>query len=180
VRCTLDAARAPRATAMVVALADGRASFRDPASGEVVRRPYYERMSFFRAIAGGLVQTGCPLGNGTGHPGFRIPVEPDPSDGARLARPGALFLARYNLPPNRTDPAPPPPGDVIGTQLVVGLTDMSHLAGKVTVLGTCEDLDVARRISDLVAKKQRPVELRRARVDRPGPAPEGSCPAERP
>jgi len=177
VRCALDGARAPRAAAMVVALADGRAAFRDPASGEVVRRPYFVRMPFFRAIAGGLVQTGCPLGNGTGHPGYRIPVEPDPGDAARLARAGALFLARYNAPPNRVDPSPPPPGDVIGTQLVLGLTDMSHLAGKVTVLGACEDLEVVRRISDRVAKKEGRVDLSRARVARQGPAPSEPCPA---
>jgi cyclophilin family peptidyl-prolyl cis-trans isomerase len=178
VRCTLDADRAPQAAAMVVGLAEGRAPFRDPASGEVVRRPYYEKMPVFRAIAGGLVQTGCPVGNGTGHPGYRMPVEADPGDGARLAQPGALFLARYTPPPGRVDPAPPPAGDVIGTQLVVGLTDMSHLAGKVTVLGACADLDVVRTIAGRVANKERRVELWRARVERgSGAAPREACPA---
>jgi hypothetical protein len=133
-------------------------------SGEVVRRPYYQKMLFFRAIEDGLVQTGCPLGNGAGHPGYRIPVESDPDDEARLARPGALLLARYTPPPNRLDPAPPPPGDVIGPQLVVSLTDMRNLAGKVTVLGSCSDLDVVRRIASVVARKERRVELVRAGV----------------
>lgn len=149
---------------MVVGLAMGRAPFRDARSGEVVRRPYYQKMLFFRAIADGLVQTGCPLGNGAGHPGYRIPVESDPDDEARLARPGALLLARYTPPPDRLDPAPPPPGDVIGTQLVVSLADMKHLAGKVTVLGACSDLDVVRRIARVVASKEHRVELTRAEI----------------
>ena len=175
VRCTLDGARAPRAVAMVAALAQGRAFFLDPTSGAVVRRPYYENMLVFRAIADGLVQTGCPADNGTGHPGYRLPVEADPTDATRLARAGALFLARYTAPPGRVDPAAPPPGDVIGSQLVVSLTDMSHLAGTVTVLGACQDLEVVRRISRAVAAKERRVELRHARVEG---APRGeACPA---
>src|SRR5262249_45461263 len=101
VRCTLDGTRAPRARSMVPGVAAGRAPFREPGSGAVIRRTYYERMSFLRAIAGGLVQTGCRVGDGSGHAGYRIPVESDPEDGARLARPGALFLARYTPPPNR-------------------------------------------------------------------------------
>ena len=174
VRCTLDAARAPRAAAMIVALAEGRAAFRDR-RGEVERRPYFDDMAFFRAIAGGLVQTGCAVGDGSGHPGYRIAVESDPEDANRLKRPGALLLARYTPPPNRADPAPPPPGEVIGTQLVIGLTDMSHLAGKVTVLGACEDLDVARRLAERVAHKERRERLLHARVGRASPAPT-SCP----
>lgn len=98
-----------------------------------------------------MVQTGCPKNDGTGTPGYRIAVEAHAEDRERLARPGALFLARYRPPPDRPDPAPPPPGDVIGTQLVVGLVDMSHLAGQVTVLGACQDLDVVGSISRRVA-----------------------------
>ncbi len=148
-RCEIDAARAPRAAAMVIGLAAGEAAFRDPTTQQRVARPYYDGLSFFRAIPGVLVQTGCPVGAGSGTPGDRIAVETSPGVARRLAQPGALLLARYQPPPGRVDPHPP--RDTIGSQLVIALDDMSHLAGQVTVLGACGDLDVVRRISTEVA-----------------------------
>jgi peptidyl-prolyl cis-trans isomerase A (cyclophilin A) len=151
VRCTLTPALTPRAVALFVGLARGRAVYRDPRSQALVHAPMYRDLPFFRAIRGVLVQSGCPIGNGTGHPGYRIPVESTPDDAARLARRGALTLARYQPAPNREDPAPPPAGHVIGSQFVITLTDMHHLAGQVSVIGSCQDLSVVERIAQRVA-----------------------------
>jgi cyclophilin family peptidyl-prolyl cis-trans isomerase len=159
IHCELDGARTPKSVAMFVGLATGRAPWRDPKTREIVRRPFYSDLAVFRAIPDALVQTGCPIGDGTGTPGYRIPVETSADDRERLARPGVLLLARYNPAPNRPDPNPPPPGDVIGSQIVIALSNMSHLADQVTVIGSCADHDVVRRISNLVAKKERPVRL---------------------
>jgi cyclophilin family peptidyl-prolyl cis-trans isomerase len=134
----------------------------------------YRDLPFFRAIPDALVQSGCPLGNGTGHPGYRIPVEPSPDDAQRLGRPGALLLARYHPPPNRVDPAPPPPGHVIGSQFVITLTDMSHLANEVTVIGSCTDLARVGAIASLVATGGRRVELTRVSIE--GVLPDGVLP----
>jgi cyclophilin family peptidyl-prolyl cis-trans isomerase len=161
VRCALDGARAPRAVGMIVGLAGGRAPFRDERTGVVVTRPYYDGMVFFRALPGAYVQTGSRAGDGSGSPGYRLPVETSAADGARLARPGALFLARYTPPPGRADPRPPPAGLVVGGQLVIAQGDMSHLAGRVTVVGACGDLDVVARIADDVASG-RPARIVRA------------------
>jgi peptidyl-prolyl cis-trans isomerase A (cyclophilin A) len=157
--CRLDR-HAPRALALFVGLATGRAKWRDPASGQIAARPLFDDRRFFRGIPGVLVQTGCPRDDGMGNPGYRIEVETDPGDTARLARPGALVMARYTPPPGRSDPDPPPPGHVIGSQFGVTLADMHHLAGQVTVLGSCENLDVVARIAEGVARGGRPV-LRR-------------------
>ena len=46
------------------------------------------------------------------------------------------------------DPSPPPPGDTVGSQFVIALTNMQHLAGKTTVLGRCDDLGVVERIAE--------------------------------
>ena len=67
------------------------------------------------------------------------------------AAPGALVLARYTPPPLRSDPNPPPPGHVLGSQFAVLLADMQHLSGKVSVLGRCADLELARALAANVA-----------------------------
>lgn len=146
VHCSLEIAKARRASAMIVGLATARAPFLDR-GGQVAQRPYFDGLAFFRKIPGALIQTGCPNDDGTGTPGYRIPVESSPDDAERLAEPGVLLLARYTLQQGRTDPAPPPPGHVIGTQMVIALGDMRHLAGRVTVLGACRDLEVVEAIA---------------------------------
>jgi hypothetical protein len=148
IRCQIDPARVPRAAALVVGLALGKATFRDPYTGEPVRRRYYDALNFFRRVPDELVETGCPLGHGGCDPGYRIPVETSAADRELLARPGSLLLWHYEPPLGRDDPNPPPPGHVIGSDLVVALTDMTHYLGAVTVLGRCGDLDVVRRISN--------------------------------
>jgi peptidyl-prolyl cis-trans isomerase A (cyclophilin A) len=146
VHCLLDAEHAPRGVALFLGLATGRAVRRDPLSLALTHEPLYVQRRFFRAVPGFFVQTGCPLDDGTGHPGYRIAPEPAPDDAARLAR-GALFFATYTAPPGRTDPSPPPPGDTIGSQFVIALTSMKHLAGTTTVLGRRDDLDVVERLA---------------------------------
>ena len=147
IHCELDATRTPHAVALFVGLAIGRAVWRDPRSGMLTARPLYRDLVFHRGIPGVLVQSGDPLGDGTGHPGYRIAVEASADDRARLARPGALLLARYTPAPGRVDPAPPPPGHVLGSQFVIALTDMSHLTGQVSVIGHCADLDRVRALA---------------------------------
>jgi peptidyl-prolyl cis-trans isomerase A (cyclophilin A) len=163
IHCELDSDHAPRGVAMFVGLATGRGAWREPKTGRVSHAPLYADRKFFRTIPGLMVQTGCPLDDSTGHPGYRIPVEPQPDDAALLSAPGALVLARYTSPPNRKDPTPPPPGDVLGSQFAVLLTSMPHLAGGLTVLGRCEDLDVVGRIAQNAAP-ERPM-LRRVSVE---------------
>ncbi len=158
--CAIDPAHAPATAALFVGLAQGGHAWRDPRTGDVVTRPLYDDTTFHRGIPRVLVQFGCPIGNGTGHPGYRIPLEPRGDDAALLAVPGVLFAATYTPPPGRVDPDPPPPGHVVGSQLAIGLRDMSYLVGRTTVLGHCEDLEVVRVIAEHV-----PVPLERIVVE---------------
>jgi cyclophilin family peptidyl-prolyl cis-trans isomerase len=156
IQCEIDPARVPRAAAMVVGLARGKAPFRDAHIGLTVQRPYYDGLTFFRRMPGEIIQTGCPNGDGTGHPGFRIAVETTARDAEILAQPGALFLAHYQAPPH-PDPDAPPPDHVIGSQLVISLVPLTQNLGAVTVLGRCGDLDVVRRISTVPQGASAPV-----------------------
>lgn len=165
IHCQLERAAAPQAVALFVGLATGRAPWLDVHTKQVVTRPMYRNLAFFRAVPNAFVQSGCPLGNGTGTPGYRITVEPTPDDARRLAQPGALLLVGYHAPTNRVDPSPPAPSQIIGSQFVIGLGDLSHLAGRVSVLGSCGDLERVRGIAKAVAARERDVRLVRVVVD---------------
>ena len=169
IHCQLDPEGAPHAVALFVGLATGRASWLDTRSSQVVTRPMYRGTKIFRAVPDAFWQSGCPLGNGTGSPGYRIAVEAGANDRARLSEPGALLLARYHAPPNRSDPDPPPPGEVIGSQFVLGLGNMGHMAGEVSVLGACVDLERARAIAVLVGSHTREVRVERVVIPTPAP-----------
>ena len=147
VRCTISPARTPNAAALVVGLAAGKTSFVDVHDGEIRRAHFFDGLPIFRRVADAMIQSGCPRGDGTGTPGYRILLETSNEDQALLSHPGALLLAHYQPPPNRRDPHPPPPGHLIGSQFVIALAAMPHLAGMVTVLGQCGDLDVVRVLS---------------------------------
>ena len=83
--------KAPRTVANFVGLATGQSAWTDPASGETVRRPFYDGLTFHRAIPDFMIQTGCPLGMGTGGPGYRFEDEIAP--GLRHDRKGLLSMA---------------------------------------------------------------------------------------
>jgi cyclophilin family peptidyl-prolyl cis-trans isomerase len=66
---------APGTVANFVELAQGTKEWTDPKTGKKVKRPYYDGLVFHRVIDDFMIQGGCPLGNGTGGPGFTIKDE---------------------------------------------------------------------------------------------------------
>jgi len=57
----------------------------------LARRGYYKNLAFHRVIADFMIQGGCPLGTGTGGPGYDFEDEFDP--GLRHDGPGVLSMA---------------------------------------------------------------------------------------
>ena len=66
---------APETVKNFIDLAEGKKEFKDPKSGEMVTRPYYDGLIFHRVISGFMIQGGCPQGNGTGSPGYKFKDE---------------------------------------------------------------------------------------------------------
>src|ERR1700704_2276035 len=86
----------PATVANFVELAEGTKEFTDPKTGQKTRRPFYDGLVFHRVIADFMLQGGCPLGTGTGGPGYKFGDEFNPK--LRHAKPGILSMA--NSGPN--------------------------------------------------------------------------------
>ena len=80
----LEYERAPITVCNFVALAEGRMSVN-------LGRPYYDGLTFHRVINNFMIQGGCPLGSGTGGPGYEFPDEFVPT--LRHDGPGVLSMA---------------------------------------------------------------------------------------
>jgi peptidyl-prolyl cis-trans isomerase A (cyclophilin A) len=95
IEAELYEANAPRTVANFVALATGTVEWRAP-NGKTSTDPLYSGTKFHRVIPDFMIQGGCPLGTGTGGPGWRFFDEIDPS--LRHNVPGLLSMA--NAGPN--------------------------------------------------------------------------------
>lgn len=112
---------APGTVANFVELATGTKEWTDPKSGAKVKKPYYDGLSFHRVIEDFMIQGGCPLGNGTGGPGFTIKDELSGQRQKHLR--GSLSMAKTAAP------------DSGGSQFFICHSPQPHLDRKHTVFG---------------------------------------------
>jgi peptidyl-prolyl cis-trans isomerase A (cyclophilin A) len=66
---------APMTVANFLDLAEGRKEFTDPKTNKKVKRNYFDGLTFHRVIKNFMIQGGCPLGTGTGSPGYKFKDE---------------------------------------------------------------------------------------------------------
>jgi peptidyl-prolyl cis-trans isomerase B (cyclophilin B) len=66
---------APNTVANFAGLVQGTKEWKDPKTGEKVKKPFYDGLTFHRVIPNFVIQGGCPVGTGTGGPGFTIKCE---------------------------------------------------------------------------------------------------------
>lgn len=87
---------------------------------------FYNGLSFHRVIPGFVAQGGCPIGNGTGGPGYRIKCEVH-SPHKHIK--GALSMAHAGR-------------DTGGSQFFICFGKQPHLDGEHTIFGGIEEGDV--------------------------------------
>ncbi|MCD4818545.1 MAG: peptidylprolyl isomerase [Candidatus Cloacimonetes bacterium] len=65
----------PIAVENFIGLATGEKEWIDSKTGETKNEPFYDNLIFHRVIKDFMIQTGCPLGTGTGNPGYSFQDE---------------------------------------------------------------------------------------------------------
>jgi peptidyl-prolyl cis-trans isomerase A (cyclophilin A) len=162
--CRLFTDKAPKTTANFIGLAEGTKEWKDPKTGQMVKKPFYDGLIFHRVIPGFMIQGGCPLGNGRGGPGYKFDDEFHPD--LLHNKPGILSMA--NAGPNTngsqffiTEAATPH----LNPQMINGTKRGHAVFGEVV-----QGMDVVRKIAgverDANDKPLKPVVIRKLKINR--------------
>ena len=97
---------------------------------KLINKGYYNGLKFHRVIPNFMIQGGCPVGNGTGGPGYTIKCEINPKKHLK----GTLSMAHAGK-------------DTGGSQFFITHSPQPHLDGVHTVFGqVVEGMDVVNAI----------------------------------
>lgn len=132
---TLFANHAPKTVANFVGLAEGTKEWKDPKTGQVSQEKFYDGLTFHRIIPNFMIQGGCPLGTGTGGPGYSFGDEFHPE----LVFDRPYLLAMANAGPNTN-----------GSQFFITVAPTTWLNRKHTIFGEVADQS-SRDVVDAIA-----------------------------
>jgi len=158
--CRLEPDKTPVTVGNFVGLVDGTREFRDPETGKMVKRHFYDGLRFHRIVRGFVIQGGDPQGDGSGGPGYSVCDEIDTT----LAFDSAGILAMAS---DVTDHN--------GSQFFITLAPEPHLNGRHTIFGhVVAGMDVVEAIGrqPLQADSTQPrtdILMRKVRIVRTGP-----------
>ena len=141
----LFADQAPKTVDNFVGLASGTKEYVDVETGQETTGNFYDGLTFHRVMDGFMIQGGCPLGTGTGSPGYSFDDEFHPD----LVFNKPYLLAMANAGPGTN-----------GSQFFITVGPTPHLNRRHTIFGEVADQS-SRDVVDKIAK------VRTGRADRP-------------
>ncbi|OHB76444.1 MAG: hypothetical protein A2Z34_05955 [Planctomycetes bacterium RBG_16_59_8] len=101
----------------------------------LTRKGYYNGMFFHRVIKDFVAQTGCPIGQGTGGPGYSVESE---KEGAMTKHePGTVSMSHYEKT------------GFTGSQFFVCLKKLPILDAKYSILGKAADAESLKVIEEI-------------------------------
>ena len=130
---------APKTVRNFVGLADGTGKWTDEETGEKqVGKKFYDGLGFHRVIEGFMLQGGCPLGTGTGGPGYTFDDEIHPE--LQFSKPYLLAMANAGSRGGR---------GTNGSQFFITSVATPHLNGRHTIFGEVAD-QPSREVVDAI------------------------------
>jgi peptidyl-prolyl cis-trans isomerase A (cyclophilin A) len=131
---------APKTVQNFVGLAEGTKEWTDPQTGEKKNGArFYDGLGFHRVIDGFMIQGGCPLGTGTGSPGYEFDDEIHPD--LQFDRPYLLAMANAGIRGGH---------GTNGSQFFLTVVPTPHLNRKHTIFGEVVD-DESKKVVDSIA-----------------------------
>jgi len=132
---------APKTVRNFVGLADGTGEWTDEETGEKqVGKKFYDGLGFHRVIQGFMLQGGCPLGTGTGGPGYTFDDEIHPE--LQFSKPYLLAMANAGSRGGH---------GTNGSQFFITAVATPHLNGRHTIFGEVAD-QASRDVVDAIEK----------------------------
>lgn len=154
--CRLFPDEAPNTVDNFVGLAEGTKEFTDPKTGAKTKRAFYDGLIFHRIIPNFMIQGGCPLGRGTGGPGYQFEDEFAP--GLTFQKPGMLAMANSGPATN-------------GSQFFITVAPTPWLQDRHTIFGeVVEGWDVVVKIAnaprDGQDRPKTPITIKKLSIER--------------
>ena len=149
---------APKTVENFVGLAEGTQDYQVRETGKKSPEPFYDGLGFHRVIENFMIQGGCPLGTGTGGPGYTFKDEFHPE----LQFDRKYLLAMANAGPGTN-----------GSQFFITTAATPWLNNRHTIFGEVED-EQSRAVVDAVGttvtgpgdKPVDPVIIEKVEIDR--------------
>jgi len=143
-------------------LVRGTKDFRDPKTGQMVKKPFFAGITFHRVIPGFMIQAGDPTASGMYDAGYTIPDEFVPT--LKFDVPGRFAMANAEEPHTGS------------TQFFITDGTPQHLNGHHTIFGqVVEGQDVVTKIANVPRgandKPKTPVKILSIKLERVGPPP---------